>query len=211
MKSGEIVVGYLRRRYQMKMIIVHILQYFLIRRQHAVQILRGCPFVRAEIHRQGDDRQQSVGSVKTREKFRSRFRHPVIFFVGFCRILHLRDILDRIVEHIPHRHGVVDLRLVFYSQKQIGGFVVLHRRDGFQHIAVLLYRNGFAFLSVWQNDRGRIQRLELLRLDDLSAFIQIKIERVRKNASVLHIGFGDCVLFRHRYHSLFHSYCIIFQ
>ncbi len=71
-------------------------------------------------------------------------------------VLYLGDILNGIIEHISHGHGVMNLRLVFYPEKHIGGSVILHSRYHFHHIAVFLYRNGFIALAIRQYDRCRI-------------------------------------------------------
>ena len=192
----------------MQAVIIHIWQYILLRRQHTVQILRRNPFVRAKIYRQCNDGQQLIRLIKARQKFRSCLRLLVAPPVGFRNFLHLRHILNRVIEHIPHRHRVMNFRLVFNAKQQVRCLVILHCRHGFQHIAVSLQRDGLAFLAVRKHDGGGVKRSQLLRLDHLSALIEIKIECIRKYFPILHIVLGDRILVRHLPHLPFLSLII---
>ena len=187
MESGEILVGDIGRGYQMQMIVVDKLEYLLIRRQHAVQIARRRPSVGAEIQRQCDDRDQPVGFIESRQKFGACFRHLIFGAVRSGGLLGLCDVLHGVVQHVSHRHRVMQLGLVFYPEQQIRRPAVLHRRDAFQHVAVSLYRLGTASADVRQRDGGGVKRPELLRLYDLLAAVDQKIEGVGEHRAVLHV------------------------
>ena len=115
MEFGKITVRYLGRSDQVEMIIIDKFQYLFISGKHSVQILRSCPFVRAEIDCQSNHRENPVGFIESRQEFRPRFWHFITRFVRFGCIFYLGNILNRVIQHIPHGHSIVNFRLVFYA------------------------------------------------------------------------------------------------
>ena len=70
--------------------------------------------------------------------------------VRFGSLRNLCGILQCIVKHRPHRHRIVNLRLVFNGQEKVGGMVVRHGNHHLRHIPESLHRNASTILPVRQ-------------------------------------------------------------
>ena len=87
----------------------------------------------------------------------------------FRNIGHLSAVLERVVDRVPDRHRIMDVRLVFDSQQDISGLAVFFDDGRFQHVPVLL-NCIFLRLSVLilcperQCDLCRVQFLQLCRV-----------------------------------------------
>ena len=96
---------------------------------------------------------------------------PVSLIPAGC-LIHLFPILQCIIDHVSHRHGTMDICLIFNSDNQVCRLTILHNYCRFQNIPVLLYT--FRFLpplvmySVFkQNSQFRgIHFFQFFRPDD---------------------------------------------
>ena len=175
-----------------------------IRRKHAMQIPRGVPLLTPEIQSQSNDRQELVRQVEAGEellaclwflcilvRFGSLRNLACLWFlcilVRFGSLRNLCGILQCIVKHRPHRHRIVNLRLVFNGQEKVGGMVVRHGNHHLRHIPESLHRNAGTVLPVRQGDQRRIQRPQRFRPNHLLPAKQLKIKGISKCRRILHI------------------------
>ena len=76
----------------------------------------------------------------------------------FCRrFLDLRNVIRGVVEHDSYRHGVMNLRLILDSERDIDCLAVLHDRHEFQEIARHLLRDRLAVFAIGYDDDGAVE------------------------------------------------------
>ena len=166
----------------------------------------------SEIYHQRNDWNQLVAFIKSREIFsRCRFVFSLCFFMCLRRCIHLRRILQRIIQHIPHRHGVMNIGLILYAKQQIGSLIVPLDDPLLQNVSDLLHRRLRSIQSERQRNGRCVHITQLFGLDDLSAIINEEVEYVRKHIGTRHVRLCQCVfILCHWHHHLLHYYCINF-
>ena len=154
----------------------------------------------AETYGQRDYRHEPIFFAKSGKIF-CFGKFFIIFTVRGSGFRDLLGIAHGVVEHIPHRHGVMSFGLRFNAQYEINGPLVLHSGIQFQYIAKPLNRF-FCIYAVGQCDYRSVQFLEFVGSDYLPSLVEPKIEYITKMLWIREI----CLCFRvncpHAHHIL---------
>ena len=181
----------------MNLIILHKVQQILILdRHHLVERQRAIPFVCAEVQYQCNDRCDFIILIEPRQVLSPAVSFRTIGAMLCCYIRNLLTILERIINNVAYRHCIVDIRLVFDTQKDISRFVILLNYCRFQHIAVFLYRiSCLVSVLVLRTKRQCyfccVQFLQLRRINNCLTAINQIVECIRKHGIFFHVGFCD--------------------
>ena len=198
------VLRQMRRSNQIEPVIRHQTHHaFILDRHHLMQRQRRVPFVRAEIDHQRDNRRQFVVFMESRKVFPAVVALLPAFFPRFPALPYLLGILHRVIQHIAHRHGVVNVRLVLYAEHEIRVLVIPHTHPALKNVARFLVRLRNAVHAIREHPRGGVHFTEILRFDHLLAVVNQKIKRVGKDVRSRHEFFGNRVFVPHRNRSPF--------
>ena len=177
---------------QMNLIILHECPHLLIHAAAHLINTHGCvPWFLAKVNHQRDDGFQTVVFAESRQigsmhigSRLGRCRRP------FWVLLDLILVLNRIIQHIPYGHRVVNVTLVFNAQYHIGGPSILHTNPFLEYIAHLLNRFLTALIAgIGHRKCCRIQFYQFACVDDMFPAVNQVIERIRKNIRLTHESF----------------------
>ena len=163
---------------------------------------RPVPCICTKVDHQRNDRRDLVAFVESGQVF--AFRMPAVcrFSVLCCDLTHLLAVLERIIDHVPHRHRIMNIRLVLDAEKNVRGPVILLYNRRLQNITVLLHRL-FVFVCKRKRDFGGVQFFQTFRFDDLPAVVDQIVERIGKYRVSAHISLRYSIGCSHRVSPLF--------
>ena len=176
----------------MNLIILHECPHLLVHAAaHLINTHGSIPWFLAKVNHQCNHGFQTVVPAESRQ-IRSVY---IGSRLGRCRfpllvLLDLILILNRIIKHIPYRHRVVNVTLVFNAQYHIGRPSVLHTDPFLEYIAHLLNRFLTALTAGISHCKCcGIQFYQFTSVDDMFPTVNQVIERVRKNVRLTHESF----------------------
>ena len=122
--------------------------------------------------------------------------------MSFSNLRNLLSILKSIVNNISHRHCIMNLCLIFHSQKNIWCSWILHDDSWFQNISIFL-NNILSLIFVFtQCKRDRnfrcIKFLQKCRLDNLLSIINEIIKGISKYFVASYVFFCNSISHSHR-------------
>ena len=125
---------------------------------------------------------------------------PGFFSFGCMTVLcfsHLFCVLSGIIEHIPNRHRIVDMTLVFNPKDQIDNCSVSHSIQVFQQVPVFLNGIRPCTFCMGKCRHGSIQLPEILGPDHFSPVIQAIVHNVSEPDIIFHVTFCDSIFIFH--------------
>ena len=163
---------------------------------HFMQRQRAIPLVRSKVQHQRNDRCDLIVLIEAGQVLTPAVSFRAIGAMLCCYVSNLLAILERIINDIANRHCIVNIGLVFDTQKDVSRFAILLDDRRFQHITVFLHRIiRLGSILVLRTKRQSyfccIQFLQLCRIDNCFTTVNQIVKCICKYSIFFHIGFCD--------------------